>query len=249
MIPFKDKVAIITGAGAGIGKATALLLAEHGAKVVCNDISDTVNTTVREIKVQDGEALSYQGDVSNPKIAQAIINQAISEFQQIDILFNNAGIVVPGRVDNTSVEAWDKTMRVNVRSVFLMSKLALPYLIKTKGVIINNSSCLALKGAKDRLAYTASKGAILSMTRALATDIAKFGIRVNAICPGVVDSPSFRQRVAQTEDPEATLARFATMQPLGRISKPKEIAESVLYLISSEYSEGTILSVDGGITM
>jgi len=245
----KDKVAIITGAGAGIGKETAILFAEQGAKVLCNDISDSVINVVDQINNKGGEATAYQGDISIAETAEKIINETSNKYHKIDILFNNAGIVIPGNAENTSVKDWDKTMRVNVRGVFLMSKFALPQLIKTRGCIVNNSSCLALKGSKDRLAYTASKGAILSMTRALAMDYVKSGVRINCICPGVVDSPSFRQRISKFDDPEAAREHFTAMQPLGRITKPREVAKSVLYLVTSEICEGTILSADGGITM
>jgi len=245
----KDKVAIITGAGAGIGKETAILFAEQGAKVFCNDISDSVINVVDQIKNNEGEATAYQGDISIAETAEKMINEAMNQYHEIDILFNNAGIVIPGNAENTTLEDWDKTMRVNVRSVFLMSKFAFPQLIKTRGCIVNNSSCLALKGSKDRLAYTASKGAILSMTRALAMDYVKFGIRVNCICPGVVDSPSFRERISKFDDPEAAREHFTAMQPLGRLTEPREVAESVLYLVTSEICEGTILSADGGVTM
>jgi len=245
----KEKVAIITGAGAGIGKETAILFAEQGAKVFCNDISGSVINVVDQINNNAGEATAYQGDISIAETAEKIINEAINKYHKIDILFNNAGIVIPGNAENTTLEDWDKTMRVNVRGVFLMSKFALPQLIKTRGCIVNNSSCLALKGSKDRLAYTASKGAILSMTRALAMDYVKYGVRINCICPGVVDSPSFRERISKFDDPEAARKHFTAMQPLGRITEPREVAESVLYLVTSEICEGTILSADGGITM
>jgi len=245
----KDKVAIVTGAGAGIGKASALLFAEKGAKVLCNDISNTGSTTVEEIKSKGKEAIFIQGDISEPVTIQEIIDTAIKKYNRIDIVFNNAGIVIPGKAEDTSVKVWDRVMKVNVRSVFLMSKISLPHLIKTKGCIINNSSCAAIKGMKNRFAYSASKGAILSMTRAMAADYIKSGVRVNAICPGVVDSPSFQQRVASSDEPEKALANFISMQPLGRISNPQEIAESVLFLVNSEYCVGTCLSIDGGISM
>jgi len=247
-MPLKNHVAIVTGAGAGIGKATALLFAIQGAKVCCNSLSGSAISTVERIKSQGGEAFFCQGDVSDPDTAQKIVNEAIEKYHKINILFNNAGIVIPGGSDNTLIEDWDRTMKVNVRSVFLVSKFALPFLRQTKGCIINNASCIALKGTKNRLAYAASKGAILSMSKAMAMDCIEFGVRVNCICPGTVDSPSLRQRIADSNDPEATRAQFITKQPSGRIGSAEEIAEGVLFLVNATYCVGMNLSMDGGLT-
>ena len=140
-------------------------------------------------------------------------------------------------------------MAVNVRGVFLMSKFAMSYLRKTKGCIINASSSVAIKGVKDRFAYTASKGAILSMTRAMAMDYMDEGIRVNSICPGTTDTPSLRKRLSKFDDPEAARKIFISRQPLGRFGKPDEIARGVLYLVNAEFCTGINLSVDGGMTI
>jgi len=204
---------------------------------------------VEEIKKEGKEAIFVQGDVSKEKDAKKIINETVKAFGKIDILFNNAGIVIPGKIDTMSTEDWDRTMEVNVRSVYLMSKHALPYLKKTKGTIINNSSSVALKGVKDRAAYTASKGAVLSLTRAMAADYIEEGIRVNAICPGTTDTPSLTRRLAQFEDPEKARKEFIARQKMGRLGTPEEIAEGVLFLACNTFTTGTSLSIDGGMTM
>ena len=191
----KDKVAIITGAGAGIGEATALLFANEGGKVCCNSLSDSAIKVMDKIKSTGGDAIFVQADVAIEDQAKDIIDKTIENYGKIDILFNNAGIVLGGAVDTTTTEDWDRTIAVNVRGIYLVSKYAIPYLKKTKGVIINNASSVAFKGVKDRAAYTASKGAVLSMTRAMAMDYLEDKIRVNAICPGTTDTPSLKERI------------------------------------------------------
>ena len=245
----KGKVIIISGAGAGIGEATALLFAREGAKVCCNSITDSANIVSKKIIDEGGDSFFCQGDVAKINDSELIINKTIEKYKKIDILFNNAGIVLPGRVDNTTIEDWERTMAVNVRGIFLMTKSAIPFLQKTKGCIINNSSSVAIKGVKDRFAYTASKGAILSMTRAMAVDYLDEGIRVNCICPGTVDSPSLSVRLSKFDDPEAARKNFVARQPLGRFGQPDEIARGVLYLVSAEFCTGISLSIDGGMTI
>ncbi|MHA1688740.1 MAG: SDR family NAD(P)-dependent oxidoreductase [Promethearchaeota archaeon] len=245
----KNKVAIITGAGAGIGKATAFLFAREGAKACCNSLSTSAMDVVEEIKKEGGDAIFVRGDVSKEEDVKKIVNETVNAFGKIDILFNNAGIVIPGKIDTLSTENWDRTMEVNVRSVYLMSKHALPYLKKTRGIIINNSSSVALKGVKDRAAYTASKGAVLSLTRAMAADYIEEGIRVNAICPGTTDTPSLAKRLAEFEDPEKARKEFIARQKMGRLGTPEEIAEGVLFLACNTFTTGTSLSIDGGMTI
>ncbi len=245
----EGKVAIVTGAGAGIGEATALLLAKEGASVCCADLAETGQKTVQKIKDSGRKALFIKADVSKPEDTKRIVDKAIETFGRIDILFNNAGIVVPGRVDNTSVEDWDKTMAVNVRSIFLLSKYAIPHLKKTKGTIVNTASSVAIKGVTDRAAYTASKGAVLSLTRAMAMDYISDHVRVNSISPGTTDTPSFRGRVAQSEDPEEARKQLITRQPMKRLGTPEEIADGVLFLVLNDFCTGITLSVDGGMTM
>jgi meso-butanediol dehydrogenase/(S,S)-butanediol dehydrogenase/diacetyl reductase len=245
----EGKVAIITGAGAGIGEATAILFAKEGAKVCCNSLSESAKRIVKKIISEGGEALFIQADVSIEADAQKIVDKTVEEFGKIDILFNNAGIVLPGNIENTSTDDWDKTMMVNVRGIYLVSKYALPYLKKNQGTIINNSSVLALKGVKDRLAYSASKGAVLSMTKAMAADLIEKKVRVNAVCPGTTDTPSLAERLSQFDDPKEARREFIARQKMGRLGKPEEIAEGVLFLALNEFCTGISLSIDGGMTI
>ncbi|MFB0533094.1 MAG: SDR family NAD(P)-dependent oxidoreductase, partial [Desulfatiglandales bacterium] len=221
----EGKVAIITGAGAGIGEATAMLFAKEGARVCCNSKSESALKVVEKIEDSGGDAFLSQGDVSVVEDAKRITDETVQRYGKLDILFNNAGIVIPGRVDNTSPEDWDQTMAVNVRGPYLLSKFAIPYLKKTKGCIINNASVVALKGVKDRGPYTASKGAVLSMTRAMARDYIEDGVRVNCISPGTIETPSLAERLSQFEDPDAARVQFIARQPMGRFGTPGEIAE------------------------
>lgn len=245
----EGKVAIVTGAAAGIGEATALLFAQYGASVVCTDISDSGLRVASTIQSMGHESIFVKGDVSEVKSTEQIVSETIDSYGQLDIVVNNAGIVIPGRVDNTSPEDWDRTMAVNVRGVYLLSKSAIPHLRKTQGTIINVASAVALMGAKDRAAYTASKGALVSLTRAMAVDYMEDKIRVNCICPGTTDTPSLKERLAKLPDPESARKQFIERQPLRRFGQSTEIAEGILYLATAEFCTGTCLSVDGGMAI
>lgn len=245
----KGKTAIVTGAGAGIGESTAILFAQNGANVVCTDISDTGLRVASTIQSMGHEAIFVKSDVSDVESTEQIVAETIDAYNQLDILVNNAGVVIPGRVDNISPEDWDRTMAVNVRGVYLLSKFAIPHLRKTQGVIINVASAVALMGAKDRAAYTASKGALVSLTRAMAVDYMEDRIRVNCICPGTTDTPSLKERLSKLPDPEAARKQFIERQPLRRFGRPEEIAEGILYLAGAEFCTGTCLSVDGGMAI
>lgn len=245
----EGKTAIVTGAAAGIGESTVKLLASKGVNVVCNDISESGLKVVKDIKSASGEALFVRGDISDEGFANQLVSETIEKYGQLDILVNNAGIVIPGRVDNMSVEDWDRTMEVNVRGVYLVSRFSIPHLRETQGVIVNVASAVALMGAKDRAAYTASKGALLSLTRAMAVDYMDDKIRVNCICPGTTDTPSLKERLSKLPDPEAARKQFIERQPLRRFGRPDEIAEGILYLVQAEFCTGTCLSVDGGMAI
>ena len=246
----EGKVAIITGSGAGIGRATALLFAREGAKVCCNSISNSAQDVANEIKTLGGEAIFIQADVSKEQDAMRLVEETINNFGKIDILFNNAGIVIGGTIDNTSIEDWDRMMAVNVRGIYLVSKFAIKYLKETKGTIVNNSSSVAFKGVENRVAYTASKGAVLSMTRAMAMDYLNDKIRVNAICPGTTESPSLEKRIrSKGGDYRQVKEEYISRQRMGRLGKPEEIAEGVLFLVLNEFCTGVSLLVDGGMCM
>ena len=246
----QGKVAIITGAGAGIGEATAILFAKEGAQVCCNSLSNSALKVVEKIKNLRGEAIFAQADVSIEDQAKDIIDKTIEAYGKIDILFNNAGIVLGGTVDTISTEDWDRTMTVNVRGIYLVSKYAIPYLKKTQGVIVNNASSVAFKGVPNRAAYTASKGAVLSMTRAMAADYIDDKICVNAICPGTTDSPSLEQRIRERGGNYNEIRQqYIGRQRLGRLGTPEEIAEGVLFLATNKFCTGVSLLVDGGMTM
>jgi NAD(P)-dependent dehydrogenase (short-subunit alcohol dehydrogenase family) len=247
---FTNKVVLITGAGDGMGRDTAILFAKKGAKIVINDLNPkNGNITLERVKSEGAEAIFVQGDVSDTADAERIVAEAVKAFGRIDILVNNAGIVPVGRVDNTSEKDFDKVMAVNVKGVFFMSKYSVLEMKKQGGgIIVHIASIAAIKGTKDRAAYAASKGAIIALTKSMAIDYIKENIRVNCICPGTTHTPSLEARIQATEDPEATRLDWVARQPLGRFGRGEEIAHAVLFAASDEvaFMDGTILSIDGG---
>ena len=244
-----SKTAIITGAGKGIGEALALKLGREGIAVTCNSATDSAALTAEKITKAGGKALFVPGDVSKKEDVSRIVSETVKAFGSIDILVNNAGIVLPGTIENTTEEDWDRSMAVNVTGLFLLSKFCLPYIIERKGVIINNASSVALKGVKDRFVYTASKGAVLSLTRSMAADLIEKGVRVNCICPGTTFTPSLKGRLSKSGDYEQNKKDITARQPMGRLGTPEEIADGIFYLINADFCTGTVLSVDGGMTM
>ena len=243
------KAAVVTGAGRGIGEALALKLAGQGVAVCCNDVTDSAAAVAEKINRSGGRALFIRGDVSKREDAAKIAEETVKAFGGIDILVNNAGVVLPGTVENTTAEDWETSMAINVTGLFLLSQACLPYIIERKGVIINNASSVALKGVKDRFAYTASKGAVLSLTRSMAADLIEKGVRVSCICPGTTFTPSLDSRLAKFENYEQKKKEFIARQPMGRFGTPEEIADGIMYLINASFCTGTVLSVDGGMTM
>lgn len=253
---FKGKIVLITGAGGGIGRATALLFAQNGAKVVANalkpDKKQSGVVTVDMICEAGGEAIFIEGDVSKPESAQAIVEKAVETFGRLDILVNNAGIVIPGNLDSTSEQDFDLTMQVNVKGTFLVSKYTVAQMKKQGGgVIVNIGSVAGLKGHLDRVSYCASKGAVVALSRAMAADHVKDNIRVNVVCPGTTYTPAIQEKIRTASDPAAMEATFVGRQPMGRLGRVEEIAQAVVFAACEEaaYMTGSVIVIDGGMTM
>ena len=245
-----DKVALITGAASGIGREAALLFAREGARVVAVDISEKGQETAEAIQRAGGQAHFVQADVSKAQDAERMISEAERVFGRLQILFNNAGISHAEDDDaiHTSEAVWDLTFAVNVKGVFLGCKYGIPALRRAGGgSIINTASFVAFLGAATpQLAYTASKGAVLSMTRELAVIHAREGIRVNALCPGPLQTELLMKYLDTPEKRQRRLVHI----PMGRFGQAAEIAQAALYLASpaSSFMTGAALLVDGGIT-
>ncbi|MGJ8455656.1 SDR family NAD(P)-dependent oxidoreductase [Pseudothermotoga sp. U03pept] len=248
---FSGKVVLITGAGSGIGRKVAIMFAERGAKVAVNDLSEhRGNETVEMIKQEGKTAIFIAGDVS--KDAKQIIEKVVQAFGKIDILVNNAGIVPYGNVEESSEEDFEKTIEINVKGPFLLSKFAIEEMKKQKyGVIVNIASEAGLVGIPRRCVYSVSKAALLGLTRSLAVDYVDFGIRVNAICPGTTYSQGLAERVKASPDPEETMRRMVSRIPMKRLGKEEEIAFAILFAACDEASfmTGSIINIDGGSTM
>jgi NAD(P)-dependent dehydrogenase (short-subunit alcohol dehydrogenase family) len=247
----KDKVAIITGGGSGIGRESSCLFAVEGASVVVADRDDTSGqNTVKMIEADGGKAIFVHADVSCATDCKKMVSVAEKTFGQIHILFNNAGIMADGDDDavQTDESVWEKTVAVNLKGVFLGCKFGIPALRRSGGgSIINTASFVAFLGAATpQLAYTASKGGVVSMTRELAVIHAREGIRVNALCPGPLKTELLMRFLNTTGKKKRRLVHI----PMGRFGEAKEIAKAALFLASddSSYTTGTSLMVDGGIT-
>ncbi len=246
-----DKVALITGAGSGIGRESGMLFAKEGAKVVVVDINAAAGReTVALIKAAGGEVAFTRADVSKAADAAAMIEFAEKTFGKLNVLFNNAGIFPDqdGSVVDTEEAIWDMVMNVNLKGVFFGCKYGIPALLRAGGgSIINTASFVALMGAAtSQVAYTASKGGVLAMTREMAVEFARQNIRLNAICPGPVETPLLAQLLS---DPARRQRRMVHI-PMGRLARAREVAQAALFLASDEsaYVNGATFTVDGGIT-
>jgi len=249
----ENKTALITGGGTGVGKATALLFAKEGAKVVITGRrEDVLDEVVKEAKAKNLSIEYLVSDVSSEEDCKHAIDFTINQFGRIDILFNNAGVSYMGTTHETSTEMWDETFDINVRGVFLMSKYAIPYMLEEgSGCIVNNSSILGLKASPAGFsAYASSKGAVNQLTKSMALEYADKGIRVNVICPGTVYTPMMDFLFDQWEDREAGEQRYISVHPIGRLAQPEEIAHAVLFLCDDKvkFMTGAALSVDGGMS-
>lgn len=249
---FDNKVVLVTGAGAGIGRAAAEKFAAEGAKVVCNSVDESARPTAEQLAAAGAEAIFIQGNIANEDDVRRMVDMAVDTYGRIDVLINNAGIVRGGTVENTTVSDFRLTMDINVIGTFLMSQYTVPYMLKQGGgVIVNTASVAGLKGHTNRISYAASKGAVIALTKSMATELCGKNIRVNCVCPGTTLTPSLKDRINASPDPEATMAEFCARQPIGRLGDPSEIAEAILFAACDQaaYMTGASIIIDGGMTM
>lgn len=242
------KCGVISGPGSGIGRAIALLFSREGCSLVLvEEDSEGGRETLRQVEQQGGQARLLVGDVSRHSTCREAAALALESSSTIDLVVNNAGIVRRGSVLETDPADWDRVLAVNLRSVFLMSRSALPHM-KAGGVILNLASGWGLTGGRKAAAYCASKGGVVQLTRAMALDHGEQGIRVNCVCPGDTDTRLLRQEAAQLGQDWEEFLQQAAERPLGRVGTPDEIARACLFLASDESSfvTGAILAVDGG---
>jgi NAD(P)-dependent dehydrogenase (short-subunit alcohol dehydrogenase family) len=245
----KNKVAIITGAAAGIGAATAKLFVSEGARVI---VADWNEAGARAVAEEIGEAaLPIAVDVRDAAAVRSMISACVEHFGKLDVLVNNAGKGTLGSVVTASEAEWDDIVSINLKSVFLCSKFAIPVMASSGGgVIVNTASNIAQVGIRDRAAYVAAKGGVASLTRAMALDHAPENIRVNAVCPGVIWSTYFDKMLQQVPDPDAFVAGLKARAPMARVGQPEEIASMILWLAADEssFATGGMFTVDGGMT-
>ena len=235
------RICLVTGAASGIGAATTRLFAREGATVA-----------VVDLRPSEDAALSLIGDVADETDVERVVAEATERFGRIDVLVNNAGISGVGDVGETTVEQWDQVMRVNVRSVFLMSRAVIPGMQERRsGAVVNVSSAIAETGLARRISYAASKGAVLALTRSMQVDCAPYGVRVNAVLPGTIHTPFVdRYLEASYADPEEGLRSIRARQLTGELGRPEDVANAILYLASEEsrFVLGSGLAVDGGLS-
>ena len=250
---FTGKVALVTGGGAGIGRESAILFAKHGAKVAVNSVGPTTGQeTVDIIRANGGEAIFIRGDVASNKFCQEMVEKTVATFGRLDVLVNSAGVVRPGNVCEVSEETIDEVLGINVKGVFFASKYAIEEMVKVGGgSIVHVASAACMYGVKNRSIYTASKGAVVALTKAMAVDHADQHIRVNAVCPGATVSPSMEERFQASADPAAMRAQFVANHPIGRLAEPVEIAYTVVFVASDEsaFTTGATFMIDGGVSL
>ena len=247
------KVVIVTGAAAGIGEASARLFAREGAHLVLVDIdAERLGCLALELEASGTQVLEIACDVADGAQCARVVDLTIAQFGKIDVLFNNAGIVLNGSLAECTEDEWQRTIDVNLKSMYLLCRSAIPVMQRRgSGCIINMSSIAGTNGVSNRGAYSVSKAGVIGLTKSVAVDFVKDGIRANCICPATVDTPSLRQRIAGSEDPEAALRAFIARQPMGRMGRAEEIAALALYLASddSRFMTGQAIIVDGGMKL
>jgi len=251
VLDFKNKVAAVTGAGLGIGRATAVAFASYGAKVAVIDLNlNDADAVVKEITSAGGEAIALKADVSSEIEVKGIMRSIEDKWAQLDILVNNAGIYLQKTAENTSLEEWNKVLDVNLTGAFLCSREAVCLMKKAQGgVIVNVASEAGLVGIKGQAVYNVSKFALIGLTKSMAVDEAPL-IRVNCMCPGTTFTPLVQSALDRSSDPDSMLKAWGSCRPMNRLGKPEEIAWGILFLASGQlgYSTGAVLAVDGGYT-
>ena len=247
----KEKIALVTGAGSGIGRATSLVLAREGATVVVSDINaDGGEETLSAIKDMGGDGMFVHADVSRASDVEALVEATVKAYGRLDCAYNNAGIegFIGGRLHEYPEDIFDRLIDINVKGVWLCLKYEIPQMLKQGGgAIVNTASAAGLVGSRQLSAYVASKHAVVGLTKSAALEYATDGIRVNAVCPGIIDTPMMDRLVEGREDYAATIS---TRQPIGRKGTPSEIAEAVAWLCSDASSlvTGLAMAVDGAFT-
>ncbi|WP_314587962.1 glucose 1-dehydrogenase [Paenibacillus terrigena] len=246
------KTAIVTGGGSGIGEAIVRLFAVQGAKVVIADWNEKEAARLADELTSAGQyATAVKADVSNEEDVRALIQETLNKFGHLDVIVNNAAVILPKFLEDIELDEWDRMLNINLKSVFLMIKHSLAELRKTRGTVVNMASLNGLVGQKMNPVYAATKGGVIAMTKSLALDYATDGIRVNCICPAGVSTPLLQQWIQEQGDPTATIQKLNDMHALGRPATSEEVAQAALFLASSQsgFVTGVALPVDGGASL
>ncbi len=245
----RGKVALVTGASSGIGRATAVAFGREGVKVALLARNrERLEETALQVREAGGKALVLPTDVTVPEQAERAVQATVEKWGGIDVLVNAAGIIASGTIENTTLEEWDRMFSINTRAVFYLMHLCVPYLVERKGNVVNVSSVTGLRAFPNVLAYCASKAAVDHLTRAAALELAPKGVRINAVNPGVVVTELHRRGGMTEEAYREFLERSKTTHPLGRVGRPEEVADLILFLASphADWITGDTISIDGG---
>ena len=249
---FRDKVAFVTGAASGIGRAAAIAFAEEGARVAVVDVDQVQGEEAAQlIRQYSDQVLFLPTDIAKESQVKAMVDRLVEQWGRLDIVVNNAGIYHQANAIDTTLEVWNAVISVNLTGAFLCTKYASMAMAKGGGgVIINVASEAGLVGIKRQVAYNVSKGGMIALTRSCAVDFAELNIRVNCVCPGTTMTALVKAAINRAPDPTTAQRALETIRPLNRLGTPEEIASAILYLASDEvkYATGAILSVDGGFT-
>jgi len=249
----ENKVAIVTGAGMGIGQATALALAREGAKVAVADIDDAAgNATADQIRAAGGEAFFQHADVGSTDDVRRLVEETVARFGRLDVLVNNAGVAIAGTVTEISEEDWNRLINIHLSGTWRGMKFAIPHMVRGGGgSIVNMASVQAIMGIQGWSGYSAAKGGIIALTQQAAVDYGGRNIRVNAIAPGTIMTPMNEKIFAEAEDPDELIGTWNSWHALGRFGQPEEVADLVVFLASDESSfmTGDIIKIDGGMSI